>query len=108
MCYGSFPMDFDAYYSRVQTAYDRVAPQYDDLVGSKAVSRRAKLVALQAIRAVTPAGGRLLDIGCYTGIEAFLLAQEGYRVVGIDLSPEMVRLARAKAARRRIDGYAEF
>jgi SAM-dependent methyltransferase len=40
--------------------------------------------------------GDVLDIGCGTGSLSLLLAQRGHRVVGIDLSPNMVEHARRK------------
>src|SRR5256885_8473667 len=101
-------MDEDAYYARVQSAYDGIAPQYDNSVGKSAVSRRAKQLALQTVKELTPNGGRLLDIGCYTGIEALLLAQQGYHVFGIDLSNEMILKAEQKAKRYRVGDRARF
>ena len=44
-----------------------------------------------------PAPARIADLGCGTGSLSVLLAQEGYAVDGLDLSPEMVARARAKA-----------
>ncbi len=44
-----------------------------------------------------PPPARVADLGCGTGTLALLLAEEGYAVDGVDFSPEMVRLARAKA-----------
>lgn len=41
---------------------------------------------------------RILDVGCGTGTLAVLLAQEGFRVDGVDFSPEMIQLAEKKAA----------
>jgi RimJ/RimL family protein N-acetyltransferase/protein-L-isoaspartate O-methyltransferase len=43
-----------------------------------------------------PAPARVADLGCGTGSLALLLTEEGYDVTGVDLSPEMVRRARAK------------
>jgi SAM-dependent methyltransferase len=43
-----------------------------------------------------PAPARIADLGCGTGTLTRLLVDEGYRVDGIDLSPEMIRRARAK------------
>ena len=45
-----------------------------------------------------PAPARVADLGCGTGTLSVLLAAEGYDVHGIDLSPEMVARAEAKAA----------
>jgi SAM-dependent methyltransferase len=43
------------------------------------------------------AGSPLLELGCGTGRLLIPLAECGYRVTGVDLSPEMLRIARAKA-----------
>ena len=43
------------------------------------------------------ASGESLDLGCGTGTFARLLAARSERVVGLDLSPEMVRVARARS-----------
>lgn len=101
-------MALDAYYSDVQAAYDSIAPSYDDAVGRYSVSRRAKRLALDLIKARTPRHGTLLDIGCYTGNEALELARAGFRVVGVDISPEMVRLARSKAQKFQLQQRARF
>ena len=42
-------------------------------------------------------GGRVLDVGCGTGRLAAELGQRGARVWGVDPSPEMLAVARAKA-----------
>ena len=47
--------------------------------------------------------GRLLDIGCGTGRHMALLAERGYRMSGVDLSPEMVAYVNEAAARSRLD-----
>jgi SAM-dependent methyltransferase len=47
----------------------------------------------------------LLDLGCGTGSHALLLAQRGYFVVGIDSSNELIRQAREKAERERINAH---
>ena len=49
------------------------------------------------------APARVADLGCGTATLSLLLADEGYRVDGVDFSPAMVRLARAKIAGRRAD-----
>jgi len=44
-----------------------------------------------------PAPADVADLGCGTGTLTRLLSDEGYRVDGLDLSPEMLRHARQKA-----------
>jgi RimJ/RimL family protein N-acetyltransferase/protein-L-isoaspartate O-methyltransferase len=58
------------------------------------------------LAAMPPAPARVADLGCGTGTLSLLLADEGYAVDGVDLSPEMVRLARAKAGDRSGVGFA--
>ena len=43
-----------------------------------------------------PAPADVLDLGCGTGSLALLAIEAGHRVVGVDLSPRMVELARAR------------
>ncbi len=47
-----------------------------------------------------PAPASVVDLGCGTGTLAMLLAEEGFRVDGIDFSPRMVAHAEAKTAGR--------
>lgn len=49
-----------------------------------------------AVQAMVPpvAGRRVLDAGCGTGRASLWLAERGAEVVGVDISPEMLRVAR--------------
>lgn len=47
--------------------------------------------------------GPILDIGCGTGRVALHLAQAGHEVVGMDISPAMLRLAEEKRSRETDD-----
>jgi len=47
-----------------------------------------------------PAPASVADLGCGTGTLSLLLAEEGYRVDGVDFSPRMLELAEQKAAGR--------
>lgn len=48
-------------------------------------------------RALIPPDGTVLEVGCGTGSLALRLAPSAGRIVGVDCSPEMVRIARGKA-----------
>jgi ubiquinone/menaquinone biosynthesis C-methylase UbiE len=43
-----------------------------------------------------PAGARIADLGCGSGVFTELLRQHGYRSVGVDISSKLVALGRRK------------
>lgn len=45
--------------------------------------------------------GRALEVGCGTGTNAVWLAQQGFEVLGVDIAPAAVELARARAAKAK-------
>jgi len=84
------------------TAYDHWAKYYDLVTGD-----RAPMAAFYR-SLVTPGTRSILELGCGTGAITLAVAQrlvecggkwEQSRVVGVDESPEMLGLARAKDAR---------
>jgi len=50
-----------------------------------------------------PGGGGILDAGCGTGHQASALARKGFRVVGADISDEMLDVARRNARAIGVD-----
>ncbi len=60
--------------------------------------RRAWAARLASWLPVRP--GDVLDLGCGTGSLSLLAAERGHRVTGVDRSPAMIGLARAKLAGR--------
>lgn len=48
----------------------------------------------------------ILDMGCGTGGHAFLLAEKGYSITGIDISEDMLSIAKEKAKKSKI--YMDF
>ena len=45
----------------------------------------------------------VLDLGCGSGAVTLLLAKEGFDVTGIDISPDMLAIARSKADAEDLD-----
>jgi phosphatidylethanolamine/phosphatidyl-N-methylethanolamine N-methyltransferase len=76
----------------VRKAYRRWAPVYDLVFGAVfEQGRRAAAVAAERV------GGRILEVGVGTGISLPNYSRRN-QIVGIDLSPEMLRKARRRVA----------
>lgn len=43
-----------------------------------------------------PKGGKILDVGCGPGLEANYMHEQGFEVVGVDISEKMLALARKR------------
>ena len=80
----------------VRRLFDTIATRYDLITGllSYGQDRRWKqrLVSLARVEGES----RALDLACGTGDISFALASRGARVVGLDVTPRMLQLARAK------------
>ena len=83
-------------------AYEKLAERYAALIDTKPhnayYERPATLSLLSGVR-----GKRVLDAGCGPGAYIEILLKRGAKVVGIDISPKMLRLAR-----ERVGDRAEF
>jgi len=96
----------------VTPMFDIIAPRYDRFtrVFSFGMDRRwkAELVAWMQ-RAVAP-DARVLDLACGTGDLAFAAGARATRgsVLGIDASPNMIELARARAIREAAGSNLRF
>ncbi len=78
MSYGVFSEFYDALTANV--SYDKVSQVLGSLLTRYGKSR-----------------GLLLDLACGTGSVSVRMAQKGYEVIGVDLSPEMLSEAQNKA-----------
>lgn len=85
----------------VRWLFREIAPRYDFITGCLSYGRdrrwKAKLIQLAGVTV----GTRVLDAATGTGDLAFAAAQRGAQVIGLDITPGMIRLARQKAVRFR-------
>ncbi|MCX7918752.1 MAG: class I SAM-dependent methyltransferase [bacterium] len=79
-----------------QNSYARFAPYYDALSFDE-FSKQCVLYLDQLLATIGCKPETILDLACGTGTAAILLAKQGYRVTGIDISEPMLKLARKKA-----------
>jgi len=75
--------------------FHRLAPYYDDLVDGKDYRRESRALEALARRLVRSRGRAWLDVACGTGNHLSFLRRH-YEVVGLDLSREMLRVARRR------------
>ena len=71
--------------------------EYDDRWAQKAARGESIHGEADLVDSLLPRGGSVLDAGCGTGRVAIELARRGHHVVGVDLDPAMLGLARDKA-----------
>jgi SAM-dependent methyltransferase len=77
--------------------YDVFAPQANEAL-------IAAFVRLSGL----PAGARVADLGCGSGVFTELLRRRGYQSIGLDISPKLIALGRAKyPGLELIEGDAE-
>ena len=77
-------------------AYETLAKMYDALMDDVNYQEWADYIDAMLQKNGCP-GKRLLDLGCGTGNISIPLAQKGYQVTGVDLSAEMLDIARSKS-----------
>ena len=85
------------------SSYDFLAGCYDRLTYDVDYGAWADYIEKHFKKRGLP-GNTVLDLACGTGSLTFELAQRGYEMIGVDLSPDM--LAQAAEKNREVDGIA--
>jgi ubiquinone/menaquinone biosynthesis C-methylase UbiE len=99
--------------------YESFALLYDELMHDVPYDRWIEFVKGQK-ESYEVKGNKFLDVACGTGEMAIRLSQEGYSVTGVDISSEMLTIAREKAEKSgqslflvqqdmtELEGFGEF
>lgn len=83
----------------VQAFFDRLAPGWD-----AETVRGEEIIKRILDEAGVKKGVRVLDVACGTGVLIpDYLARGAAKIVGVDLSPEMIRIARAKFPQEKVE-----
>ncbi len=77
--------------------FEKYAPLYNLMYGEKGYGEETEFVLAQ-IGAYKAPIVDILDLGCGTGAHALRFARSGRNVLGVDLSADMLDLARRNAA----------
>jgi len=85
-------MDEEEKYYILLEKYARILAPFYDTVTAIFSRLRDKVVDFTNARR----GSRILDVGTGTGKQAFAFAKKGYDVIGIDLSEDMLKVAKKK------------
>ncbi|MFH1073420.1 MAG: class I SAM-dependent methyltransferase [Nanoarchaeota archaeon] len=74
---------------QVSSVYDKIAKLY-----ANEFSKPSGYI--NEFLALLPKNGKILDVGCGVGVDADYMMSEGFEVVGVDLSKEMLKMAKQK------------
>lgn len=85
--------------------FDSIAGLYDELMSVVPYDYWVDYLH-QILRRFNHKPTTILDLCCGTGRVSVLLAQKGYQVTGVDISPEMIEVARRKPEARK--GLVDF
>jgi SAM-dependent methyltransferase len=85
-------LDAEAFREFERRGHDRAARAYCDFFEPVTAGTIETLLDTAAIRR----GSRVVDVACGTGVVAAAVAARGAAVIGVDLSPEMVAVARTR------------
>lgn len=94
--------------STIQSRYDQLAANeltrhgsYESLTRAKAYFRTRKLTTALQLGAFPP-GSKVLEVGCSVGQFTVPLAERGYDVHGVDLSPNAIAVAKQRRAEQGV------
>jgi ubiquinone/menaquinone biosynthesis C-methylase UbiE len=87
-----------------QEAFNSVAADYDGPRGNNDLIQDMRAEMWHWLDSTFPAGSRLIDLGCGTGLDAIRMGRRGHQITATDWSPKMVERTRQRAAGERLSG----
>ncbi len=90
----------------ISHAFDREAGGYSARWNDVPLVQTWRARVLAAVVRAAPVPSRVIDVGCGDGADAAALAAGGYDVVGVDISPAMVRAARQRGVAAEVGNAA--
>lgn len=101
----STPGDYvDLVYADLEAAFDGVAEHYDEHILGNPMNLWLRNRSVEHLLDLFGPGDVVLEVGCGTGTETLLLAQQGIRVIAADISSKMLGVLRKKAQKAGLDG----
>lgn len=91
----------------IRAFFDALAPGFRELHGPAQRLLRNRVALIKKHAAIAD-GGPVLEIGCGRGDHLLALVEAGYHGLGVDLSPAMIRAARARVRSSLLEGRAFF
>jgi ubiquinone/menaquinone biosynthesis C-methylase UbiE len=88
------PASSDPRKQLVESGYDRIAERY--LAWADGIEDPGRERMLELLLERLPQSGDVLDLGCGAGVPSTVRLAERYRVTGVDISQQQLRLARKR------------
>ena len=85
-----------------QSQFNKIAQYYDALMECVPYKHWVGFV-LEVVKRAGLKPQNALDLACGTGTVSELLLREGFNVVGVDISPQMILAAKRKAAEKKLN-----
>jgi SAM-dependent methyltransferase len=83
---------------------DWYATAFDGMSAEMAWTERTESEIRRALTMLRPQGGeRILDLACGTGRHSLELVRQGFSVVGVEISPELVEIAKKDAGEQGLE-----